>query len=374
MESMSFTLGDCSFALTGSSEMGERLARLLQRMQSATTEVDLDLHFVPALDSWQDRPYVRLDRCEVGEDRFRLLDRLWHVQVEPAARPVRVTIAPRKVSRLKGAVRGIKKSWRHLLVHGRGGYIHQLKRLVFGVYMPMLELALLRKASTLAHCSAIERDGRVALFPASGGVGKTSIMARYVDDGWKFLADDMCAITADGVAHLHPLPMHIYKFHEIHSPTLVQRMLKQAPAWDRLLWSALGKIRPADKLVRWVGPEQVLGAENLTWQGRVASVVYMHRYRGCDRFEVQPVAPEQLATLMASVILDEIGTLTAMSIMVNSCRSFDFLPDVGTLHQRIRQILLGAFPPAGCHCLRVPQGASAADIHAFISDKRLLEA
>ncbi len=373
MESKNFALANCTFALTGASEIAERLAGLLTRLESPAPQVDLELHFVSELGGWQGQPYVRQDHCEVGEQAFRLLDRVWHVQMEPLRRPARVTIAPRHMGLVKGQIKAIKKTWRGLLVHGRGGYIHPLKRLVYYVYMPMIELALLRKASTFVHCSAIERDGRVTLFPASGGVGKTSLMGLYIDEGWKFLADDMCAIAADGTAHLHPLPLHIYKFHEVHSPTLVARMRDGMAGWDRLLWSALGKIRPADELVRWVPPEQVLGAEGLTWRGRIAQVVYMHRHNGASEFAVQPVAAGDIAGLMASVLLDEIHALPAMSILVHTCRSFEWLPNIGELYQQIRGVLASALQPAKCYMLTVPQKASVADIHGFIRQKGLLE-
>lgn len=368
---MNLNLGNCSIAITGQADAAERLMDLLHRLKGHPGPVDLELHFADRLPAWGGQPFVKIGPYEVANDRFRLLDKIWQVQVEATSDPVRVTLAPRRMGSLKGVVRNVKKAWRYLHTHGRGGYVHQLKRLLFYVYMPMVELALLQRGSSFAHCSAIERDGRVALFPASGGVGKTSIMGRYIDQGWRFLSDDMCVISADGTASLHPLPMHIYKFHEVHCPSIVQRMRSVAPWWDRLLWALLGYVKRPDRLVRWVSPELVLGGERLAWQGRVEAVVYMHRYRNGTQFEVEPVSAADVASLMASVVFDEINNLAAMSIMVGSCQSMELLPTVGRLYQQVYDVFTSAFAKAACCVLRVPETATADDIFAFIEDRKI---
>jgi len=101
------------------------------------------------------------------------------------------------------------------------------KRFIFYVYMPFIELMLLKKNSTLAHCSAVERDGRCILFPAMGGCRKNKHHEPILDKGWEvsvrwFLCHQQQRQCVNSSA-----PMHIYKYHEVQSPELIAKMLSQ---------------------------------------------------------------------------------------------------------------------------------------------------
>ena len=62
---------------------------------------------------------------------------------------------------------------------------------------------------TLVHSSTVEKDGKSFLFPAWGGVGKTSLMSYFLSAGWNYLGDDIAVLSTDGRLHHFPLPMHI---------------------------------------------------------------------------------------------------------------------------------------------------------------------
>ncbi len=95
-------------------------------------------------------------------------------------------------------------------------------------------------------------------------------MSRYVEQGWNFLADDLCTLDAQGHATIHPLPMHIYKYHEIQAAGLVRKMLERFDALERRLWKLWGTIKKPDKMVRWVKPGQLFGEQRLSRGGQVA--------------------------------------------------------------------------------------------------------
>jgi len=58
-----------------------------------------------------------------------------------------------------------------------------------------LLLALLAAGKAMVHGASLEKDGRAILFPSWGGVGKTAIVARFVESfGWRFLGDDLCRV------------------------------------------------------------------------------------------------------------------------------------------------------------------------------------
>lgn len=369
---MSFAVGNVNIAVVGESATAKNLRKILESIQTEDSNADLIFEFVDELPSWSDRVYVPLDNYNISNGRLRVTEKLFCYELRLSENPVRVLIALRKTDVFRSTQRAINKSWRYFHTHGSGAYLHYLKRFVFYLYMPLVELVLLKKQSSLAHCSAVEKGGRAVLFPAWGGVGKTGIMSRYINDGWKFLSDDSCVIAADGTAYIHPLPMHIYKYHEIQSSELVKKMLSQATAFDKLLWRFLSQIKKSDKLVRWVSADKVFGKEKISTQGKISAVIHMHRRMQCDTFKLKSVDSHEVAKLMASTILDEINNLANVSIAVHSCHPIDFIPDLMHLHGNVIDIYSDAFAKASCYTIAIPEQATAENVHSFIEDNKLL--
>ena len=368
---MVYTLGGINFAIRGSSAIADNFKLLLASLQTQNQQIDAVFDFVDELPAWPDEPHISLDNYRIGVNRFQMTEKLFSCEFRYAEKPARILISPARVGLSRKIQRTLNKSWRYFHTHGKPAYLHHLKRFVFYVYMPFIELMLLKNQSTLAHCSAIENNGRAVLFPAWGGVGKTSIMSLYLDKGWKFLSDDSCVISSDGKASIHPLPMHIYKYHEIQSPELVAKMLSQLAPADRLLWRAIGKLKKPDRLVRWISAEKVFGKDKLSTGGKISAVVHMHRQMNCSSFSLARVDAQEVAKLMASTILDEINNLANMSIVLHSCQSNDFVPDIGSLHRHIVDIYSSAFAAANCYTISIPQQATGKDTYAFLQNNKL---
>jgi len=369
---MAFTLGSVGFTVVGNSVIAENFKKLLTGLRTPNEQVAIIFEFVDELPAWNNQPYVSLDDYRISNDRFRVSEKLFCCEFRHAETPARVLIAPRNASASRNIQRTINKSWRYLHTHGGKAYLHHLKRFIFYVYMPFIELMLLKKHSTLAHCSAVERDGRCILFSAWGGVGKTSIMSLCLDKGWKFLSDDSCVIAADGSVAIHPLPMHIYKYHEVQSPELVSKMLSRLAPASRFLWHTLGKMKKPDRLVRWIGAETVFGKESISAGGSVSAVIHMHRQMNCSQFTLAKVDAERVARLMASTILDEINNLANMAIVLHSFKSNDFVPDIEQVHRQLVEIYSTAFAKANCYTISIPTEAKGSDTYAYLCDKKLL--
>jgi len=368
---MIFRVGDITVAVTGTTYFAGKLSKIMKSVRTNKTDIDLVFDFVDALPNWNGQAYVSLDNYDIGRGRLRVKEKLFCYELIFSEYPARVLVAMKKTDILRKTQKTVSKSWRYFHTHGRKAYLHYLKRFIFYVYMPLVELMLLKNKSSFSHCSAIEKQGQAVLFPAWGGVGKTSIMSRYLDDGWKFLSDDSCVISSTGIASLHPLPMHIYKYHETQSSQLVKKMLSHASIYDRWLWRFLSQIKKADKLVRWIGADKVFGDEKISTFGRISAVVHMHRYLQCDRFKLKKASPIKVAGLMGSTILDEINNLANISIMAHSCEPIDFIPDISILYKCIVDIYSNAFTNANCYTIAIPEQATAEEIYSFIQNNNL---
>jgi hypothetical protein len=370
---MKYALGNVNFAVKGNSVIAENFRNLLESLQTHDPRVDIVFDFVDELPAWNGRPYVSLDNYRIAGDRFRLTEKLFSCEFRHMEKPARILISPARTGFARKVQRAINKSWRYFHTHGRPAYLHHLKRFVFYIYMPFIELMLLKNQATLAHCSAIENNGRIVLFSAWGGVGKTSIMSLYLDNGWKFLSDDSCVIAANGKASIHPLPMHIYKYHERQSAELVTKMLSQLTSADRLLWRVIGKMKKPDRLVRWIAAEKVFGKEKISAGGKISAVVHMHRQMNCNSFSFDKVDAQDVAKLMASTILDEINNLANTSIVLHSCQPHNYVPDIGNLYRKIVDIYSSAFAAADCYTISIPQQATGKDTYSFLTDNRLFQ-
>jgi hypothetical protein len=237
----------------------------------------------------------------------------------------------------------------------------------------MMEFALLRKRSTLMHCSGIEKNGKAVLFAAWGGVGKTSIMSKYLDEGWRYLCDDSCIIRDDGTAFMHKLPMHIYKYHEKQSNRLVEKMFENWGPAEKILWRVMSVFKKEDKLVRWVPPEKVFGQDKLCKSGTISKVIHLHRVKGLAKFRVDQVKPADLARVCASTIMDEINGLTNIAIAANSAAATSaIIPDISAVYGQIADIYTKAFSAGPCFMVLLPQQSNADDLYAFLAAKKLV--
>jgi hypothetical protein len=80
------------------------------------------------------------------------------------------------------------------------------------------------------HCGAVSKDGIAILFPAEGGVGKTSMAMHMVQNGYEYLADDWLIIGKDGMAYPFPKTIHVFNYN-LKGKTELQKKVLGAKRW-----------------------------------------------------------------------------------------------------------------------------------------------
>lgn len=68
------------------------------------------------------------------------------------------------------------------------------------------------KDKCLLHCGAVEKDGKAIIFPAEGGVGKTTMAMHLVRKGYSYLSDDWLIIGREGKAYPLFKTLHLYDY------------------------------------------------------------------------------------------------------------------------------------------------------------------
>ena len=92
---------------------------------------------------------------------------------------------------------------------------------------------------TLIHGSAVERPGEGAIiFTGTGGVGKTSLELELIlGHGYRFLADDICILTAGGSVHPNMAFPKIYAYNTLQDPLVRRRLLNGRSVIDKGQWA-----------------------------------------------------------------------------------------------------------------------------------------
>jgi hypothetical protein len=369
-EKMKFSIGNISIEITGDDRYCDGFKSIFNIVQN-DAQPDIVYEFVEKI-SFKDKKCVPLDDFLIGEKTLFHKEKLFLYEIDWSDRPVKVFVAPRRLGFFKKSKKIINKNWRYFHTHYSTGFMHFFKRFVFYVYVPTLQLCAMKKGASFTHSSAIEKEGNAILFPAWGGIGKTGLMSSFLSEGWQFLSDDLCLIDEKGAANLHPLPMHLYKYHEIQNPELIQNMFKQLSFNDRLVWKIFGYVKKADRLVRWVNPEKVFGLEKISEEGKIAEVIHLHRHQNVDGFLLEEVSASELAGLMTSTILDEINNLASYSIIYNSVHKSDFIPDISDLYNKISSIYINGMSDSKCYKLSIPEKATTADTKNFLNQKKII--
>jgi hypothetical protein len=368
-----YCVGNIRVAFDGDSAASRVLQDTLRPIGSDDASVpELRFRFLDRLPGIEGKPHTRIGRVHVGERHVQMHESLWHYHVSRENDTLNVLVAPRPEGPLQYRLRDLKKSWRYLHRYGRRSSLHRVRAFCFSGYVPMVQLTLLNHGATFCHASAIERDGQAILFPACGGVGKTSLMSRYVEQGWNFLADDLCTLDSRGRAAIHPLPMHIYKYHEIQAADLVRKMLERSTPWDRRLWNWCGTFKKPDKMVRWVKPGHVFGEQRLSRGGQVAKVFRLRRSRHTDAFQHEELEPSDVAAGIASNLFEEIPSPPHLATAVGSCLRLDFVPEVGPMYDQIRRTVTAGLANAACYAITIPQQANATDVASYLHQQGLM--
>jgi len=195
---------------------------------------------------------------------------------------------------------------------------------------PWLQLLLVPQGVSMIHAAAVEKDGKSLLLPAFGGAGKTLAAGLLIrDHGFKFLADDIAMIKADGTVLPFPRPLFFYDHHLDVFKTFFEKR-KSAVAQQRLLGPLKRKIvraMPLKQMVKSIASsfgaegalrraaatreyldagsaEEVFGPEALSAGGTLDKIVFLQRYTGTE-LESVDTPSELLVSRMFAILLNE---------------------------------------------------------------------
>lgn len=195
---------------------------------------------------------------------------------------------------------------------------------------PYIQLLLSQQGVSLIHSAALEREGRVYLFPGFGGVGKTALAAKMVrHGGFRFMGDDVVPVKADGTCLAFPRRLMLFPYHREVFPDYFsgkaaalwltrvsasgKRLLNRNVPFKALIKRAasrmgvsgwLRSVISAPDYTAAVAPEEMFGAAAMASEGRIDRLVFIQRYGG-ETLDLKPIAHSDMAEILVAIMHHE---------------------------------------------------------------------
>ena len=208
----------------------------------------------------------------------------------------------------------------------------------------IVQLALIRQGKTLVHSAAISINGNSILFPALGGVGKTTIVSHAMQKGGFLYGDDMNIIDRDATLYPYPIDFSVYDYHydllgiekrlSRKISLLCSKFLKVFDDFPVLSWltkRVRGKYFPECENI---SPIKIYGSDCVATSCSVRKFIFLGRHLRCrDQLLENIMSNEIAADRITSVLLSEWkDSLGFLQIYSTFSEAFSYVDMCNTIH------------------------------------------
>jgi serine kinase of HPr protein (carbohydrate metabolism regulator) len=240
------------------------------------------------------------------------------------------------------------------------------KNFVYDLFDYMTQIVQLPLGQSHLHASSFEKNGRGVAIIAWGGVGKTTAMLKLVlEDGWRYLSDDLVTIDCEGMLWRSPKRLQIYAYNVENQDRIRDMLMSGRDIVDRSLWTLRRAVRGPNKVRRRVSAEQLFGSDSTTPQARLATAIYIERVDEAE-FSASELTAGQLADRAAATVMSEIQPFVELSMAMHSGERRPILPDIESMHAGTRRVLAQAFAGIRPIAVRIPLHAGPDAISDYL--------
>ncbi|MEE8106865.1 MAG: hypothetical protein V3T86_15130 [Planctomycetota bacterium] len=363
----SYRLGRLAFCLSGEGPVPTALRRELRSLADVDPgDARLGIEFVECLP--QLRESVPAGLGHAAENAFRWKHETFAYQLGKDGRGLRLLVQPKPevLGNQDGPERLRRfRDWDFLLPEEAVA-----RDLLYGLFDYASQVAQVPLGQSHLCASAVERDGRAIALVAESGVGKTAMLHLVLGNGWRYLSDDLLVVDRDGVAHRSPKRLQIYGSNVKDQPHLGRALMRGRTLADRLQWAYRMRKHGPRKVRRRVSAKRLFGKLTCASSARLGAVFDLVRDSRQDRIVLFETNPTELARPAAKVVLEKIAPYAEISEALRGVRCCGFLPTADELERQTESVLSRAFEHADrCFRVRIPHGATAAQLHAFLDAK-----
>lgn len=234
------------------------------------------------------------------------------------------------------------------------------------VLNPLLQVIGAQRGQSFIHASVVQkRDRRVAVV-GPGGTGKTPVMLRLLEAGWKFLSDDWTVISANGTVHRAHQAINVHSA-DLRHEWMRELLLPKLSKPDRFSWNLRVAGSRTTALRRYVLADTLLPPAMLGAEGRLTEVFIVEREETNRVVESYPAAG-QAATAATDLTLQEVRTLDQILGAAAHVKALP-LTETGAVESATLRVLTSAFSTARITVLTVPARAPESEVAKMLYER-----
>jgi hypothetical protein len=240
------------------------------------------------------------------------------------------------------------------------------KSFIYDIFDYITQSAQLSFHQTYVHASSMERDGKAIALLAWGGIGKTtSLLKLILEDGWKFLSDDLGVVDAHGQLYRSPKNLQIYGYNLQGQDKIESALFANRTMLDSLSWSFFRTIKGNHRVRRRVSAEKLFGAKHIAKSGQMSKAFFLERHRGRD-FRCEKITPEALADRCVAILLHEISPYTLVASAIHGAGNNRTILSPGAMYAETHKILVSAFSRVPCEVISIPKEAGPNELVDYL--------
>ncbi len=241
------------------------------------------------------------------------------------------------------------------------------KNFVYKLFNWAVQIEQLSLGQSFIHASALTKNRRTIAVLGKGGVGKTSAMLKLcIQDGWRYLSDDLAVVDDAGVVYRSPAHLQVYAYNTEGDAPMERRLMRGRILFDRLHWRIRRRLLGNAKVRRRVSAEFLFGAENVARSASLTDVLFLQR-GGAPGLAITKMAPQDAADRITPIIMNEIKAYFPIYHEV-AARKPELLPSPEDIENKTRTVLEHAFENVQAKLMTAGPDAEPDDLANAIRD------
>lgn len=228
----------------------------------------------------------------------------------------------------------------------------------------LVELVLLKKGYSLIHAAAVEYHEKNYLFPAFGGVGKTTTIAPLIFDGGKLFGDDMNIIKRQEILS-YPMDFSVYPYH-LDILRIKDKKIKYQFKKTEILDSIIDKLKKYNfRIIKLlilildsfkvpyvnVAPKKIFDENCIVKKGQIDKIYYLTKVdNSSSKIMIEQIDSNKLAEICANIIFQEWHQAMAILYTYSGLSTFS----LNSLFSKIKSIYKSFFMNYECYQIKIP--------------------
>ncbi len=331
-------MGRIAVGLQGSGQVFDAIhAELAENLAFSEARPDLEFQISASLPRMS---YRRNGDILIGDDRLRIETSDMRYELESLSNPARVDVAFDSRARFlarHAPLLSRLRNWNYL-------YRDQelAKNFMYDLFDWTTQLAQLEQGQSYIHASSLKRGDRGLAILGWGGVGKTTSLLKLVmEDGWKFLSDDLGIIDTAGNLYLAPKRLQVYGYNCEGQPRIAEQLLAGRSIGDRLNWSVRMALFGGKAVRRRIGAADLFGQDAICDTAPLTDIIYLERTSG-DSYSIGELPSHEVARRMSAIVMAEMEPYPRL-LREAAAAGLPDAPSIADIQDRTCEVLEQAF-------------------------------